>query len=303
MAIDEKHKGYLITLGQLSAFNDKLKTNGTVANATKADTATNLANPPSLTHVSSKNTITVTAGGKTSAEFTVPYATKAASADSATLDSKGNDIAKILGDLQTSVAALQQITTGSIHIKIIPYGKSLPDVHDNPNSDEEEERERAPQENVIYFLNHVHSKNGATSSELGDKQDGTGDYYDEYVFIYDDASEDDDGRQVYGRYELIGNTDIDLSNYVTSKALGDKGYITKTAADGAYLAKNGKAASATSADSANSAKTAGALSVSAAVGSASTPVYIDANGKPVACNAMQSFTVATDTDINDIFNS
>lgn len=61
------------------------KTAGTVnnvANATNATTATNLADAPSLAY--SGNTITVTAGNKTSTAFTVPYATNAGTAGSAT---------------------------------------------------------------------------------------------------------------------------------------------------------------------------------------------------------------------------
>ena len=52
-------------------------------NATSATTATNLANKPSLA-VSDTSKITVTAGGKTSDAFTVPYATSAGSAAAAT---------------------------------------------------------------------------------------------------------------------------------------------------------------------------------------------------------------------------
>lgn len=75
-------------------------TNATTAGAaTTATTATNLASAPSLG--TSGNTITVTAGGKTSTAITVPYATKAGSADNATSattaekatkDSSGNTI-------------------------------------------------------------------------------------------------------------------------------------------------------------------------------------------------------------------
>ena len=52
------------------------------SNALSATTATNLASAPSL--AASGNNITVTAGGKTSSAFTVPYATKAGSATTAT---------------------------------------------------------------------------------------------------------------------------------------------------------------------------------------------------------------------------
>jgi hypothetical protein len=55
----------------------------TVGRATNATTATNLANKPSIAKgTTSTNAITVTAGGKTSDEFTVPYATNAGGASS-----------------------------------------------------------------------------------------------------------------------------------------------------------------------------------------------------------------------------
>jgi len=53
-----------------------------IGNATTATTATNLSAKPSL--ATSGNNITVTAGGKTSDAFTVPYATSAGTATSAT---------------------------------------------------------------------------------------------------------------------------------------------------------------------------------------------------------------------------
>lgn len=59
-------------------------------NATTATTATNLSAAPSLT--ASGNNITITAGGKTSSAFTVPYATSAGSATKATQDASGNTI-------------------------------------------------------------------------------------------------------------------------------------------------------------------------------------------------------------------
>lgn len=79
-------------------------------NATTATTATNLANAPSL--ASSGNNITVTAGGKTSSAFTVPYATSAGSATSATtatnltnapsLTANGDKIKVTIGDKSSS---------------------------------------------------------------------------------------------------------------------------------------------------------------------------------------------------------
>lgn len=57
----------------------------TASAADTATTATNLASAPSLAAgTSDSNKITVTAGGKTSSEFTVPYATSAGSASTAT---------------------------------------------------------------------------------------------------------------------------------------------------------------------------------------------------------------------------
>ena len=62
----------------------KAKSAKVADSATSATTATNLASAPSLAAgTTSTNAITVTAGGKTSSEFTVPYATKAGSANSA----------------------------------------------------------------------------------------------------------------------------------------------------------------------------------------------------------------------------
>lgn len=62
----------------------KAKSAKVADSATTATTATNLASAPSLAAgTTSTNAITVTAGGKTSSEFTVPYATKAGSANSA----------------------------------------------------------------------------------------------------------------------------------------------------------------------------------------------------------------------------
>jgi len=60
-------------------------------NAETATTATNLASAPSLA-TSGTTQITVTAGGKTSDAFTVPYATSAGSATKATQDGSGNNI-------------------------------------------------------------------------------------------------------------------------------------------------------------------------------------------------------------------
>ena len=53
-------------------------------NATTANTATNLANNPSIqASTSNTNQVTITAGGKTSSAYTIPYATSAGSATSA----------------------------------------------------------------------------------------------------------------------------------------------------------------------------------------------------------------------------
>lgn len=63
-----------------------LDTSGTWSgNAATATTATNLANNPSIqASTSNANQVTITAGGKTSSAYTVPYATSAGSATSAT---------------------------------------------------------------------------------------------------------------------------------------------------------------------------------------------------------------------------
>lgn len=66
-----------------------------VERATNATNATNLAAAPSLAY--SGNTITVTAGNKTSEAFTVPYATKAGSADSATKATDADNATKLNG--------------------------------------------------------------------------------------------------------------------------------------------------------------------------------------------------------------
>lgn len=79
-------KGYVTSSGSVAS----------ATTATTATTATNLASAPSL--ASSGNTITVTAGGKTSTAFTVPYAasantaSSATSATKATQDGSGNTI-------------------------------------------------------------------------------------------------------------------------------------------------------------------------------------------------------------------
>lgn len=66
----------------IKAVNASTLSVGSASTASSATTATNLASAPSL--AASGNNITVTAGGKTSAAFTVPYATSAGSASSAT---------------------------------------------------------------------------------------------------------------------------------------------------------------------------------------------------------------------------
>lgn len=66
----------------IKAVNASTLSVGSASTATSATTATNLSSAPSL--AASGNNITVTAGGKTSATFTVPYATSAGSASSAT---------------------------------------------------------------------------------------------------------------------------------------------------------------------------------------------------------------------------
>lgn len=72
----------------------------TAGSATTATTATNLASAPVLANgTTDSNKIKITAGGKTSSEFEVPYSTKAGSATSATTaekatkDGSGNVIA------------------------------------------------------------------------------------------------------------------------------------------------------------------------------------------------------------------
>lgn len=83
---------------------------GNADTATSATTATNLASAPSL--AASGNNITVTAGGKTSSVFTVPYATSAGSTTSATtatnltnapsLTASGDKIKVTIGDKSSS---------------------------------------------------------------------------------------------------------------------------------------------------------------------------------------------------------
>lgn len=91
-------------------------TNGTttVPKATTATTATNLSSAPSLG--TSGNTITVTAGGKTSSAITVPYATSAGSATSATSATTATNLA--------SAPVLANGTTDSNKIKITAGGKT-----------------------------------------------------------------------------------------------------------------------------------------------------------------------------------
>lgn len=64
-----------------------------IGNASTATTATNLAAAPSLT--ASGNDITVTAGGKTSSAFTVPYATNAGTATKLGTANKGSSMQPI----------------------------------------------------------------------------------------------------------------------------------------------------------------------------------------------------------------
>lgn len=73
------------TDGKITATTGSLNTSGTWSgNATTATTATNLANNPSIQTASNSNQVTITAGGKTSSAYTIPYATYAGSATSAT---------------------------------------------------------------------------------------------------------------------------------------------------------------------------------------------------------------------------
>jgi hypothetical protein len=60
-------------------------------NASTATTATNLATAPSLA-ASDVGKITVTAGGKTSSAFTVPYATSAGKATKLGIANKGSSM-------------------------------------------------------------------------------------------------------------------------------------------------------------------------------------------------------------------
>lgn len=88
--LKKQQEDYLLkTEPATTGVNTVLKTNGngkievdTTGNAETATTATNLESAPAL--AASGNSVTVTAGGKTSAAFTVPYATKAGSATNAT---------------------------------------------------------------------------------------------------------------------------------------------------------------------------------------------------------------------------
>ena len=86
----------------------------TAGSATTATTATNLSSAPSLG--TSGNTITVTAGGKTSAAITVPYATSAGSATSATSATTATNL--------SSAPVLANGTTDSNKIKITAGGKT-----------------------------------------------------------------------------------------------------------------------------------------------------------------------------------
>lgn len=98
----EEAQGYATTVA-LNTLEGKVTkiTDGTttVGKASLATTATNLASAPVLAKgTTNSNKIQITAGGKTSGEFEVPYSTKAGSATSATTaekatkDSNGNTI-------------------------------------------------------------------------------------------------------------------------------------------------------------------------------------------------------------------
>ena len=91
--LDGNDATYFATASDMTAAQGSISTlqgyfeSGKAKSAKSADsaaTATNLAAAPSLASATSNTQITVTAGGKTSAAFTVPYATSAGSAGSAT---------------------------------------------------------------------------------------------------------------------------------------------------------------------------------------------------------------------------
>ena len=96
--------------GESVYMNTDLTVSGTITgnlkgNAETSTTATNLAIPPSFA-TTSNNNITITAGGKTSAEFTVPYATTANTAinlaTTPSLAASGNNITITAGEKTSS---------------------------------------------------------------------------------------------------------------------------------------------------------------------------------------------------------
>jgi len=128
----------------------------TATNATNATTATNLANNPSLqAGTSDTNKITVTAGGKTSGEFTVPYATNANA-----LNNNGvNDPASAYENLKLKWFTLSSTVSGSEGYAGNNYGFH---VSNNANG-------------ILWLGTHT----GNYGHQLGFSSDG--DIYDRYI--------------------------------------------------------------------------------------------------------------------------
>lgn len=138
------------------------------------------------TYISNNTVAKETGKGLSTNDFTAAYKKLLDSIDSTVGNTsnlvKNSAVNKAISDLKTQIGNLK-----TINIKVVTQ---------LPTSGQES--------NVIYLIKHVKSSTDTSSAHTGATNIGTGaaETYDEYLWIAGD-----------GKFEKIGNTDIDLSAY------------------------------------------------------------------------------------------
>lgn len=138
------------------------------------------------TYISNNTVAKETGKGLSTNDFTAAYKSILDSIDSTVGNTshlvKNSAVNKAISDLKTQIGNLK-----TINIKVVTQ---------LPTSGQES--------NVIYLIKHVKSSTDTSSAHTGATNIGTGaaETYDEYLWIAGD-----------GKFEKIGNTDIDLSAY------------------------------------------------------------------------------------------
>ena len=160
------------------------------------------------TYISNNTVAKETGKGLSTNDFTAAYKSLLDSIDSTVGDTshlvKNSAVNKAISDLRTQIGNLK-----TFNIKV---------VTELPTSGQES--------NVIYLIKHVKSSTDTSSAHTGatNIRPGAADIYDEYLWVAGD-----------GKFEKIGNTDIDLSAYAKTQ-IGDVFDISAYHATGGTLA-------------------------------------------------------------------